>query len=231
MTARASCGRHQGALMLHLTLGKIGDRPLQFLCLGAHSDDIEIGAGGTVLSLLNRYPQARVHWIVFSANDQRAREARASAAAFLAQADQTEVQVHGFRDGFFPDQFAGLKAQFEELKTRFNPDLILTHTSRDSHQDHRVIAELTWNTFRDHLILEYEVIKYDPDLGNPNVLVPLDSEMAQLKVDLLLEHFTSQRAKRWFTAETLLGMMHVRGVHAAATSGLAEGFYARKLCL
>jgi LmbE family N-acetylglucosaminyl deacetylase len=217
--------------MQHLTFAKTSPKPFEIVCLGAHSDDIEIGAGGTVLTLLGRYPNARVHWVVFAASETRASEARASAATFLASAGEANVVVHSFRDGFFPDEFASLKKTFEALKAAVTPDLILTHVRSDHHQDHRVIAELTWNTFRDHLILGYEIIKYDPDMGNPNVFVPLQPEIAALKVRALMDHFGTQRGRRWFVPETFMAMMRVRGVHAAAPSGLAEGFYGTKLCL
>jgi LmbE family N-acetylglucosaminyl deacetylase len=217
--------------MQHLTFARNNAKPLEILCLGAHSDDIEIGAGGTILTLLDRYPGARVNWVVFAAKEQRAKEARASAAFFLAAAGWSDVAIHEFRDGFFPDEFAALKKSFENLKSVVTPDLILTHTKSDHHQDHRVVAELTWNTFRDHLILGYEVIKFDPDLGNPNVFVPIRPDVAQAKVDALMEHFNTQRQRRWFEPGTFMGMMHIRGVQAAAQSGLAEGFYGPKLCL
>ena len=217
--------------MQYLTFARDGSRPLEILCLGAHADDIEIGAGGTILTLLDRYPGARVHWIVFAANEVRAKEARASAAAFLAAASHFNVAVHDFHDGFFPSDFRLLKNTFEALKADVSPDLILSHFRNDHHQDHRIVADLTWNTFRDHLILGYEVIKYDPDLGNPNVFVPLDPVIAQTKVTALMDHFQSQRSRRWFIPETFMGMMHIRGVHAAAPSGLAEAFYGPKICL
>jgi LmbE family N-acetylglucosaminyl deacetylase len=214
--------------MQQLTFVRTTARPFEILCLGAHSDDIEIGAGGAILTLLRRYPNARVHWVIFAANETRANEARASAAVFLSGAGNANVTVHGFRDGFFPDEFAVLKKTFETLKSEVNPDLIFTHVRSDHHQDHRVVAELTWNTFRDHLILGYEVIKYDPDIGNPNLFVPLEPEIADIKVQTLMKHFPTQLAKRWFVAETFMAMMRVRGVHSAAPSGLAEGFYAPK---
>jgi LmbE family N-acetylglucosaminyl deacetylase len=206
-------------------------KPFEILCLGAHSDDIEIGAGGTILTLLNRHPGARVNWIVFAANEERAREARASAADFLAKASHVDVEIHDFPDGFFPAEFSRLKRKFEALKSKVAPDLILTHVRNDDHQDHRIIAELTWNTFRDHLILGYEVIKYDTDLGSPNVFVSLDPAVAQRKVVALMDHFQSQLNRRWFVQETFMGMMRIRGVHSAAPSGLAEGFYGPKICL
>lgn len=205
--------------------------PLNILCLGAHADDIEIGAGGTVLSLLAQHPGSRVRWVVFSASPVRAAEAETSARACLAEAAQVRVDVHDVRDGFFPAAFAELKEMFEALKRETQPDLILTHTREDHHQDHRQLAELTWNTFRDHLVLGYEIPKYDPDLGNPNVFVPLTQAVAERKVAALLEHFATQRQRRWFDRETFLALMRLRGMQAAAPSGLAEGFYGPKLWL
>jgi LmbE family N-acetylglucosaminyl deacetylase len=168
---------------------------------------------------------------VFGANETRATEARASASAFLSAAAHASVTVHSFRDGFFPDEFSRLKEKFESLKREVNPDVIFSHVRNDHHQDHRMIADLTWNTFREHLILGYEVIKYDSDLGNPNVLVPLEATIAQSKVSTLMQHFQSQLGRRWFVPETFLAMMRVRGVHAAAASGFAEAFYGPKLWL
>lgn len=217
--------------MLPLAFPGPRDALLRILCLGAHSDDIEIGAGGTILALLRRYPAAQVHWVVFSAVGERETEARASAATFLVDAAARTVQVHGFRDGFFPAEFTGLKESFEALKRAFQPDLILTHRREDHHQDHRTVAELTWNTFRDHLVLAYEIPKYDPDLGTPNLFMPLHAEEAERKVEALMRHFGTQRSRRWFTPETFYGLMRLRGVQAAAPSGLAEGLYAVKLCL
>jgi LmbE family N-acetylglucosaminyl deacetylase len=217
--------------MQQLHLAKRDGVPLKILCLGAHSDDIEIGAGGAILTLLRRRPDCHVHWVVFSANECRAREARASAKAFLAQAGQSQVTIHAFRDAFFPEQFGVLKQAFEALRLEFDPDLIFSHYGKDAHQDHRVISELTGNTFRDHLILQYEVIKYDPDLGNPNVFVTLDPEVVEQKTSYLMTHFESQRGRRWFTTATFEAMMRVRGIHAGAPSGYAEGFYGAKLCL
>jgi LmbE family N-acetylglucosaminyl deacetylase len=216
--------------VLPLLLGRAG-APLNLLCLGAHADDIEIGAGGTVLALLERHADARVLWIVLSASPMRRTEARAAAAAFLAKAGAQEVEVHDFRDGFFPAEFSRLKELFEGIKARFEPSLVLTHHRIDSHQDHRVVAELSWNTFRDHLILEYEIPKYDPDLGNPNLFVPLTAAQARCKIDALMEHFATQRARRWFVPETFEAMLRIRGLQAAAPSGLAEAFHAPKFHL
>ena len=216
--------------MLGLALDTRG-RGLRILCLGAHPDDIEIGCGGTVLSLLGARSDVEVLWVVFAGQGARADEARASAGAFLAGAARAEVDVFEFRDGFFPAQVAAIKERFEELKARIEPDLILTHRDADRHQDHRTVAELTWNTFRHHFVLEYEVPKYDGDLGRPNVFVPVAPEVRARKVELLLEHFATQRSRTWFTAETFEGLMRIRGIECASPTGYAEGLYARKLTL
>lgn len=197
------------------------------LCLGAHSDDIEIGAGGTILRLIREYPALRFHWVVFSAEGARAQEAIASAQAFLAGAAGCEIITKEFRDGYFPYIGAEIKDYFEELK-RVDPALILTHYREDLHQDHRVINELTWNTFRDHLILEYEIPKYDGGLGSPNVFVPLDENDVDRKIDLLLTHFTTQTNKRWFTRQTFLAMLALRGIESYTRSIYAEAYYGRK---
>jgi LmbE family N-acetylglucosaminyl deacetylase len=217
--------------MQQLDLGWSRDAPASILCLGAHADDIEIGAGGAILALLERYRGTRVTWVVFSATPLRAAEARAAADAFLAAAGAREVMIHDFRDGHFPAEFAALKARLEALKAAGSADLIFTHYRGDAHQDHRTLAELTWNTFRDHLILEYEVLKYDPDLGNPNLFVPLRPAQAAAKVAALMAHFPSQRERRWFVPETFEAVLRLRGVQAGAATGLAEGFYAPKLGL
>jgi LmbE family N-acetylglucosaminyl deacetylase len=217
--------------MQELALNRPGGAPPKILCLGAHADDIEIGAGGTILTLLDRYPGTHVDWIVFSATPERVPEARSSADAFLSGAGSSTVTVHDFRDGFFPSEFPRLKEAFEALKATCQPDLIFTHHRDDHHQDHRIIAELTWNTYRDHLIFGYEIPKYDPDLGNPNVFVRLRPEHAETKVKALMTHFMTQCARRWFVPETFYGLMRLRGVQAAAPSGLAEGFHGPKLCL
>jgi len=201
------------------------------LCLGAHSDDIEIGCGGSVLRLLEENPSAGVHWVVFSARAERAAEAEAAAARFTAGAHERTVELHQFRDGFFPSEHARIKTYFEELKSRVKPDLIFTHTRHDLHQDHRAVCELTWNTFRDHLILEYEVPKWDGDLGAPNLFVQLGADQAARKVEYLLECFASQAGKRWFDAETFNGLMRLRAVECGAESKRAEAFYARKVVL
>jgi len=201
------------------------------LLLGAHSDDIEIGCGGTVLRLLSESPDVTVHWIVFSGRVERAREAEASAARFLASARKRAVEIHQFRDGFFPSEQARIKTYFEELKAKLDPDLIFTHYRDDLHQDHRVLNELTWNTFRRHTILEYEVPKWDGDMGNPNVYVPLSGDVAEQKVKILIECFGSQAGKHWFDEETFNGLMRLRALECNAESRRAEAFYGRKVAL
>jgi LmbE family N-acetylglucosaminyl deacetylase len=218
--------------VLSLSLDFARGRAPRLLVLGAHSDDIEIGCGGTVRHLLERYPGAEVRWVVFAAGDPaRAGEARGAAARFLRDAGDAEVTTHSFRDGFFPAEFTDLKDVFEALKSRPAPDLVLTHRRRDHHQDHRQVAELTWNTFRDAAVLEYEIPKYDPDLGNPNFFVPLTRAQAEEKVAILMAEFPTQRQRAWFTPDTFMGLMRLRGIQCNAPSRFAEGFYAPKLRL
>ena len=204
--------------------------PLQrLLVIGAHSDDIEIGCGGTILTLTRAVPGIQVDWVVLAATGERASEARASASAFLAHAGSSRVDVHSFRDGFLPYVGGEVKDVFEELKSRVNPQVVLTHTRDDLHQDHRLVCELTWNTFRSHLVLEYEVPKVDGDSIRPNVFVPLDSDVAQEKIDLLHRHFPSQSGKHWFDSDLFLGLMRLRGMEANASDRFAEAFVARRL--
>jgi LmbE family N-acetylglucosaminyl deacetylase len=204
---------------------------LKILCLGAHSDDIEIGCGGTLLRLLAERPGSSVHWVVFSADAEREREARASAADFARAAERCTVWVKQFRESFFPAQWAEIKEFFSEIRAAVQPDLILCHHQADLHQDHHLIAELTWNTFRNHQIWEYEIPKYEGDLGRPNLFVPLARSVADRKVELLLQHFGSQAARAWFRADTFQGLMSIRGVECAAPEARAEAFHARKLVL
>jgi LmbE family N-acetylglucosaminyl deacetylase len=216
--------------MLALNLPQNGTAPLKVLCLGSHSDDIEIGCGGTILRLLSCNHNLDVVWVVFSSGKEREREARNSAELFLVQAKRKEIIVNDFRDGFFPFDGAKIKDLFEGLK-RVSPDLILTHNREDAHQDHRLIAELTWNTFRDHFILEYEIPKYDGDMGQPSVFVPIEVEVCQKKVRYIMDAFESQHHKKWFQQETFLSLMRLRGMECNAPSGYAEAFYCRKLVL
>ncbi|MGE0304523.1 MAG: PIG-L deacetylase family protein [Acidimicrobiia bacterium] len=217
--------------MLPITFGADHRGPLDILCIGAHSDDIEIGCGGTMLRLLAERPGSRVTWVVLSGNAERQAEARASAARFLAAAGSSEVIVAEFRESFFPYVAAEIKEFFEELKRRGEPDVIFAHHRRDEHQDHRTVAELTWNTFRNHLIAEYEIVKYEGDLGHPNLYVPIDVETAERKVSLLLEGFPTQRERSWFRPETFRGVMAVRAVECNAPSGMAEAFHVRKMVI
>jgi LmbE family N-acetylglucosaminyl deacetylase len=217
--------------VLELEIRKPGASGVRLLCLGAHSDDIEIGCGGTVLSLLENYKDVEVRWIVFSANDERSREARNSAATFLSNAKHQEVAVKGYRDGFFPFVGAAIKEEFEAVKLEFEPDLVFTHFRDDRHQDHRLISDLTWNTFRDHLVLEYEIPKYDGDLGQPNVFVPLTESICEQKIRILLETFKSQRRKSWFDEQTFQALLRLRGMEANSRTRYAEAFYCRKAVL
>jgi len=200
------------------------------LCLGAHSDDIEIGCGGTIRTLTRAHPGLRIHWIVFSGDAVRAKEAREGASRFLKDAGESDVVVRQFRPSFFPYEGKEIKEYFESLKA-LEPDLIFTHHRQDLHQDHRLISDLTWNTFRNHLILEYEIPKYDGDLGTPNVYMDLDEAIAREKVRHIMECFASQRDKHWFTEDVFLGLMRLRGVECASPTGYAEAFYARKTVL
>jgi LmbE family N-acetylglucosaminyl deacetylase len=216
--------------MLALTLNQAA-RLQRLLCLGAHCDDIEIGCGGTLLALLAANPAIRVDWVVFSSDPVRKREASASAAAFLGGGPDHRVAIHSFRNGYFPSVAAEIKDVFEQLKSVCTPDLVLSHHRADFHQDHRVLGELTWNTFRNHLILEYEIPKYDGDLGRPNVFVPLPDEIRTRKVDLVLRNFASQQGKQWWSAETFNALMRLRGIECNAASGYAEAYYGAKVSL
>jgi LmbE family N-acetylglucosaminyl deacetylase len=204
---------------------------LRILCLGAHADDIEIGCGGLLLQLIQAVRKIEVDWVVFSADAKRERETRRSGRLFLKGAARSRIAVERFRDGFFPYEGKVIKEAFERLKTRQSPDLILTHYREDRHQDHRLLSDLTWNTFRDHWILEYEVPKFDGDLGSPSCFVPLARETCRRKVEYLSSAFGSQRDKHWFTDETFMGLMRLRGMECRAADGFAEAFYARKTVL
>jgi len=198
------------------------------LLIGAHCDDIEIGCGATVLSLVERYPHAAFHWVVLSSNEARAEEARRAATEFLRGADRVDVTIESFRDGFLPYEGGKVKDCFELLKARIQPDLIFTHYRDDAHQDHRLACELTWNTFRDHFILEYEVPKYDGDLGSPNVFVDAPEPAVREKIRILEDCYGSQHGRTWFDERTFRALLRLRGVEANAPSGLAEAFYCRK---
>lgn len=215
--------------MLNLKLADKSNFAYKVLCLGSHSDDIEIGCGGTILKLVDNYPNIVFQWVVFSSSPEREKEAICSAGKFLAGVTEKQIIVKSFRDGFLPFMAIEVKEAFEQLKKDFNPDLILTHYRHDAHQDHRLISELTWNTFRNHLILEYEIPKYDGDLGNPNFYVPLESFICQQKIKYILDSFPSQKDKQWFTEETFLAILRIRGIESNAPDKYAEAFYARKM--
>ncbi len=215
--------------MHSLRLPRPTDQPLRVLCLGAHADDIEIGCGGTLLTLLAAQPCV-IRWIVLSANETRAKEARAAATVWTAEAEEAEIVIEHFTDGRFPEERGAIKDYFEAQKT-FSPDLVFTHTLHDRHQDHRLLAELAWNTWRNHLVLEYEIPKYEGDLGQPTCFVPLAPATVERKLLLLHENFASQRGKHWFDAELFRGLMRLRGAESAAVEGYAEAFHGRKVCL
>ena len=220
-----SSARNQEVIACNLT------RVRRVLCLGAHSDDIEIGCGGTVLRMIEQSKSVEFYWLVLSASPNRAKEAERSANAFLSGARNKTVVLKSFRDGFLPYLGPPVKECFEELKKVFRPDVIFTHCRHDLHQDHRLVCELTWNTFRDHFILEYEIPKYDADLRSPNFFVPLSEAHARKKVKSLMRYFTTQQNKRWFSEELFYGLMRLRGTEAASPSRYAEAFCCRKALL
>lgn len=216
--------------MMRLQIPTFPDRPLRLLCLGAHPDDIEIGAGGFVRRLIREHGPVEVTWVVFSGTPQRRREAEASAKAWVTGARSSEIIVLDHQDGFFPAAWAEIKRAVEALK-RVDPDIVLTHARDDRHQDHRTLSDLAWNTFRDHLVLEYEIPKFDGDLGQPNIFVGLSPEDAKAKCRHIYDHFESQRDKHWFAEETLMGLMRIRGMETGRTAPYAEGFHVRKAAL
>ena len=217
--------------MLSLPITGLGGDYPKVLLLGAHSDDIEIGVGGSLLRWFEEGWRPDITWVVFSANATRKAEAQKSVEDLRATfgLDTLTLNVYDYRESYFPAEFATLKDMFEDLKSTVSPDIVFTHHRDDRHQDHRTICDLTWNTFRDHLILEYEIPKYDGDLGHPNVFVPLTAEQALAKASWVHNAFPSQKPKHWFGEGTFLAMMRLRGVEAATE--YAEAFYARKLCL
>jgi len=201
----------------------------RILCLGAHSDDIEIGCGGTILQLLQNSNKLEFYWLVLCSNPDRAREAERSAEAFLRRARKKAVVIKSFRDGFLPYIGAPVKDTFETLKKEFVPDVIFTHFRHDLHQDHRMICELTWNTFRNHLILEYEIPKYDADLQSPNFFTALSDSICRKKVQRLMKYFGTQRNKQWFSEDLFFGLLRLRGIEANSPTRWAEGFHCRKM--
>lgn len=207
-----------------------GGDGLEILCLGAHCDDIEIGCGGTLLRLIREGKVAYIHWVVFCSTPVRKKEAESSAGLFLDHTVHT-VTIHEFRDGYTPGQWSAIKDTFEQLKTNVNPDLIFTHTRDDRHQDHRTIHDFTWNTFRNHMILEYEIPKYDGDLGQPNLFVSVEKKDADRKKEIILNSYESQKEKHWLDEKLLASLMRLRGMECVSTTSFAEGFYSRKIIL
>jgi LmbE family N-acetylglucosaminyl deacetylase len=217
--------------MLKLGFTGLTDTAFRVLCLGAHSDDIEIGCGGTILKLLENNQNLEFCWVAFSSGEERAKEARESAAAFLRGAKTQNIVIKNFRNSYFPFHGAEIKDFFEQLKREFVPDVVFTHYRGDLHQDHRLVSELTWNSFRDHLILEYEIPKYDGDLGVPNFFVHLDKKAVDRKIEYISRHFKSQQSKQWFDPDTFLGILRLRGVESNSPTKYAEAFYCRKVIL
>ncbi len=214
--------------MLKFRLEQTPDSAYKVLCLGSHCDDIEIGCGGTILKLIKNYSNIEFYWVVFSANTQREQEAYHSANKFLKDV-KAKVLIKKFRDGFLPFHGIEVKEVFEQFKQEFTPDIIFTHYRHDLHQDHRLISDLTWNTFRNHLILEYEIPKYDGDLGIPNFFVHLDEKICQDKVKYILDSFQSQKEKQWFTEDTFLSILRLRGIESNSPHKYAEAFHCRKV--
>lgn len=223
-------GRERYLNLNPMTFGAGPGKALEIVCFGAHCDDIEIGCGGTILRMAGER-RVNVTWVSLSSDPRRAAEARRSAASFLRKASSQRLLIGVFRDGFLPGQWTEVKTYFERLKDTVAPDLIFTHDRNDRHQDHRIVSELTWNTFRNHTILEYEIPKYDGELSPPNVYVPVSRAVAERKAATVLRAYRSQADKQWFTADTMLGLMRLRGVESNAPGGYAEGFIARKLVI
>lgn len=215
--------------MININFDKPEQSDLKILCLGAHCDDIEIGCGGTVLKLIENYSNITVYWVIFSSNEQRAQEAIVSSNTFLKEVSQKKVEIKNFQDGFLSFQGKEVKECFEQLKQEFSPDLIFTHYRQDRHQDHRLISDLTWNTFRNHLILEYEIPKYDGDLGIPNFFVHLDEALCRRKIQYLMDAFPTQNHKQWFTEETFRSILRIRGIESNSASKYSEAFHCRKI--
>ncbi|HUG70550.1 MAG TPA: PIG-L deacetylase family protein [Pirellulaceae bacterium] len=198
------------------------------LCLGAHPDDIEIGCGATVAQVARACPQAQFTYVLLSGSPERAREAEVAIRRLLPSTSQPRVILKSFRDSFFPYQGGEIKEFFHGLALEVAPDLIFTHRREDLHQDHRLLAELTYNAFRAQLVFEYEIPKYDGDLTTPNVYVPLSRQQAEMKIETIMESFGSQHDKRWFTQDTFWATLRIRGIECHSESGLAEGLYCRK---
>jgi LmbE family N-acetylglucosaminyl deacetylase len=215
--------------MLALNIAARAGRPLEVLCIGAHCDDIEIGCGGTVLTLQRLHPACRIHWFVLTSNPERRDETHTAVAALVGSPNRGEVRVHDLPDGHLPAHFTQVKRHFEDMRRAVEPDLVLTHHGLDRHQDHALVSQVTWQTFRDHMVWEYEIPKFDGDLATPSLYVPLGGDIASRKTDIVVSSFPSQIDKPWFKADNLLALMRLRGLESRAASGFAEGFHCRKL--
>jgi LmbE family N-acetylglucosaminyl deacetylase len=214
--------------MFNLSLGSQENDVNSILFIGSHCDDIEIGCSGSVLKFVEKYPNALFYWVVLSSNTKRKKEAVDSAEYFLKDAKHKVIDICKFRNGYFPYIGAEIKDYFEDLKSKINPDIIFTHYGADYHQDHRITSELTWNTFRNHMILEYEIPKYDGGLNSPNMFIPVSEAICKTKIDSLMHFFASENNKQWFSEETFKGLMRIRGIECNSPSGYAEAFYCRK---
>lgn len=218
-------------MMIGIKLNKNNNQSIKIICLGAHCDDIEIGCGGTLLSMLKKFKDVEVYWVVLSSDSKREEEARTSANMFLKHAKGKTIEIKNYRNGFFPYDGGEIKKYFEILKDRFSPDLIFTHYRMDLHQDHRTVSELTWNTFRNHLILEFEIPKYDGDFGTPNFFVPLHPSICKNKIITIIKSFKTQANKHWLTEDLLYSILRVRGMECVSGTKYAEAFYCRKIYL
>jgi LmbE family N-acetylglucosaminyl deacetylase len=214
-----------------LKLNLFGQKNFKVLCLGAHSDDIEIGCGGTIIRLLREIPDAQFYWLVFSAKENRGKEASESAASFLSKTKLKTIDIQNFRESYFPFIGGEIKDYFEKVKNIYDPDIIFTHYGNDSHQDHKLISNLTWNTYRNHFILEYEIPKYDGDLVTPNLYSNIEVSDVDNKVDRICHFFKSQEQRTWFSEETFRSIMRIRGIESNSPSGYAEAFHSRKIII
>jgi len=215
--------------MLKLTFERGQNEELRVLCLGAHCDDIEIGLGGTIIKLIEDFPNIFFYWIIFSSDKTRAEEALESANVLLSRVKEKQIVVQGFKESYFTFIGAEIKEYFDQIRREIFPELIFTHYRNDLHQDHRLISELTWNTFRDHLILEYEIPKYDGDFGSPNLFISLEEATCQKKIQHILAYFKSQNTRQWFDQEAFLSVLRLRGIESNSPSKYAEAFYCRKM--
>jgi LmbE family N-acetylglucosaminyl deacetylase len=215
--------------MLSLVPDLKGSRALRVLCIGAHCDDIEIGCGGTLRALQDQRKKIVIDWALLSGSAQRAAESTKAMSLLVAPRARGEIRFGEFADGRFPADYARIKEYFESLKNLPRPDIIFCHERDDRHQDHRIVNEMVWNTFRDHLVLEFEIPKWDGGLGQPNTYVPVTAKQAKAKVSALLKAHRSQATRDWFTEDTFLALMRLRGIECRSESGLAEAFHGRKL--